>query len=241
MHRHAPPGQLAFAPPPRCAPVAGAPPSAAIWAKGAPVERLLDDVSDIWIGAVIQATCGDGIYDVQYLDDNSVEQGVQADELRTRRLDDSIFPDELWERAGSCLRSKEDLCAFQCIARGPRAAAVRWAEQWWCAAYHEAFGRCGAKCLYHRQENRVAGSLSCAAPAASSSPKARGRWKERFIAKERLRITPAEPLVSSPCNRNIYAASGLVVQSALDGRLRFGAGGGDQYFDPRLGTMVPDD
>merc|ERR1712100_394151 len=72
------------------------------WAAGDPVERLLDDISDIWAGAVVLHVRGEGLFDISYADDGSVECGVEGSELRPRkvRLD---MPAEMWQGVGSCL------------------------------------------------------------------------------------------------------------------------------------------
>jgi len=56
------------------------------WAVGNRVERILDDVSDIWAGATVVAIHDprQNVYDIRYVDDGSVERRVEGHELRRR-------------------------------------------------------------------------------------------------------------------------------------------------------------
>mmetsp|Transcript_105994 Transcript_105994/g.304609 ORF Transcript_105994/g.304609 Transcript_105994/m.304609 type:complete len:95 (+) Transcript_105994:105-389(+) len=79
---------MAFSPPGRVPADSGAA-AAAVgteWPPETPVERLLDDVSDIWAPARVVAYKPGGSYDIQYCDgDQKIEKDVGPYELRLRR------------------------------------------------------------------------------------------------------------------------------------------------------------
>mmetsp|Transcript_75046 Transcript_75046/g.216949 ORF Transcript_75046/g.216949 Transcript_75046/m.216949 type:complete len:129 (-) Transcript_75046:66-452(-) len=77
-----------FAPPGRLPPGSGAvvAASGSTWPPETPVERLLDDVSDIWVPALVLAHRPDGGYDIRYCDERHTEEkNVQPFELRLRQ------------------------------------------------------------------------------------------------------------------------------------------------------------
>eukprot|EP00929_Paragymnodinium_shiwhaense_P025893 TRINITY_DN15549_c0_g1_i3.p1 TRINITY_DN15549_c0_g1~~TRINITY_DN15549_c0_g1_i3.p1 ORF type:complete len:357 (+),score=98.49 TRINITY_DN15549_c0_g1_i3:102-1172(+) len=169
------------------------------WLPGEEVERLLDDITDIWLGAEIVSVRDDGMYDIKYVDNGSVETAVEECELRRRkfRLD---FPAEVWEHMGACLHQKLDLCGFEVVARATSAASQRKGENWWCAAYHERFGRCGPRCSFARLEGEAGAEAfrtvvaSCQAASSSLSLSAeKVTWKARYIDQEQ-HMTPAVSL-----------------------------------------------
>lgn len=226
------------------------------WPPGSKVERLLDDVSDIWTRATVLASHDGDLYDLEYLDDGTVECAVEGDELRHIVGGASDFPDDLWEHAGCYLGSKEDLAAFERIARAPREAAVQCAQEWWCAAYHANFGRCTAACRFQAVLDESGWRLAaqemarCSAVAAIDTKEKRAlrvagwSWKARFQERDRLQRLAkqvqanANAAKSGAGDARYFTASGLKVQGNLDGLLRFGGKRADHYFDPRLGFQV---
>lgn len=200
-----------------------------IFARGDVVERLLDDVSDIWSGAVVLAVHPGGLYDVKYVDDHTVERSIEAVELRTRSQELNL-PAEVWQQTGCYLNYREELCAFECLSRAAHVASQRAADGWWCAAYHTKFGQCGGACQF--EGNRRG---TCVGPA--SEPRS---WKERFRAREhRGNLWEVE---QAAWENRAFSTTGQALQySQVDGRLRYGQNSSnDQYFDPRLGCMVSD-
>lgn len=213
------------------------------WTPGDWVERLLDDISDIWTGAVVIAAHGGDIYDVEYADDNSVERGVEGSELRARktRLD---LPAEVWECVGGCLLGKADLCTFETVARAACAATKREGQRWWCVTYHDRFGRCGPRCLFRRSDGKTNMKVSRETVAECFDTASLGQtvvdrtpWKERYKEQERLHAASLEyDRVESGPGDAAYSVSGKRVG---DARSRYA----DDttvgwYFDPRLGRMV---
>mmetsp|Transcript_73511 Transcript_73511/g.215647 ORF Transcript_73511/g.215647 Transcript_73511/m.215647 type:complete len:104 (+) Transcript_73511:80-391(+) len=79
-----------FAPPNRVDENSGAAAAASgtAWPASTLVERILDDVSDIWTPAVVICHKPGGAYDIEYLD-RSVERDVNPYELRLRRQEPS--------------------------------------------------------------------------------------------------------------------------------------------------------
>lgn len=228
------------------------------WVPGDQVERLLDDVSDIWVGAVVlrQSSGRDELYDVQYVDNGSIEHDVELQELRPRkvRLD---LPVEVWTAVGVCLHEKQDLSTFEALGRAAAAAMKQKAQVWWCTAYHERFGRCCGRCTFERGQPsswKANGEIvtSCLAAAAQGlTPMDRLPWKTRFAEQEmrwkRLhRVhwqSKADEEESGAAPGDVaYGASGKKVNyQNLDGRLRYGnKAQNGMYFDPRLGHMVRD-
>uniref|UniRef100_A0A7S4QB95 Uncharacterized protein n=1 Tax=Alexandrium monilatum TaxID=311494 RepID=A0A7S4QB95_9DINO len=216
------------------------------WAPGSLVERLLDDVSDIWVGAVVLAAHQGDIYDVEYPDDGSVERAVEGHELRRRnyRMD---LPSEVWVYVAHCFYEKLDICAFEALARMPQAAAQRESKLLWCTAYHERFSRCGPRCTFVRGSGAVASAKAIAGCVEAAdlglTPVDRMPWKARFAEQERFNTpswreeAPADAVTPGDA---AYGVSGKKVRhSHLDGRLRYGANAlSGWYYDPRLGRMV---
>eukprot|EP00405_Crypthecodinium_cohnii_P001753 CAMPEP_0194748976 /NCGR_PEP_ID=MMETSP0323_2-20130528/3167_1 /TAXON_ID=2866 ORGANISM="Crypthecodinium cohnii, Strain Seligo" /NCGR_SAMPLE_ID=MMETSP0323_2 /ASSEMBLY_ACC=CAM_ASM_000346 /LENGTH=90 /DNA_ID=CAMNT_0039663705 /DNA_START=123 /DNA_END=395 /DNA_ORIENTATION=- len=65
------------------------------WPPSTAVDRLLDDVSDIWAAAVVVARKPHGRYDIQYTDaTGNIERDVEFSELRLRCLD-AVEPSSL--------------------------------------------------------------------------------------------------------------------------------------------------
>mmetsp|Transcript_67458 Transcript_67458/g.208701 ORF Transcript_67458/g.208701 Transcript_67458/m.208701 type:complete len:249 (+) Transcript_67458:87-833(+) len=213
------------------------------WAPGALVERLLDDISDIWAGATVLAAREGDLYDVQYADDQAVERGVEACELRARTVELNL-PADVWVRAGGCLGDKFDLCALDSLARSPHAAAQRAAQAWWCVAFHQRFGRCNWQCEFAPMATAAYASAAAQQEATIKCLRFTGSsalWKERYMARERHNTQgPAEETVA--VKNCAYATSGKAVNySNMDGRLRYGRNNlADMYYDPRLGCMVAD-
>lgn len=133
------------------------------WREGDLVERLLDDVSDIWAGATILGSTPDGLYTLAYADNGSIEHEVEGCELRERKMRMDL-PIEAWVFVGACLVEKEDLCTFEAVARGTREAHRQHGQDWWCVSYHAHLGSCGPLCRFVRV--RGASSLRLAAAAA---------------------------------------------------------------------------
>jgi len=216
-------------------------PPAPLFARGDMVERLLDDVSDIWSGAVILIAHPGDLYDVEYVDDHTVERNIEAVELRARTQELNM-PAEVWEQTGCYLQDREDLCAFECLARAAQVAAKRSADGWWRAAYHSKFGRCGGACDFKGESSegsapgkRMSPKLKCVVPA--SGPRS---WKERFRARDH-RSAPWEGEEAAWDNRAFTTTGQVLHYTQIDGRLRYGqTSSNDRYFDPRLGCMVSD-
>lgn len=216
---------------------------AARWKPGALVERLLDDVSDIWAGATVIASHEGDLYDVKYADDQAIEHNVEASELRRRTVELNL-PIDIWVRTGCCLSDKLDLCAVDRLARSPHAAAQHAEQAWWCVAFHQRFGRCGWQCEF-------APMAAAAYTSAVDQQKATAKcfnstgvsqaWKERYMARERSNA-PLNIEESEPVKNHAYATSGKALNySSMDGRLRYGRNNlGDMFYDPRLGCMVMD-
>jgi len=218
------------------------------WTGGSTVERLLDDVSNIWVGAIVVCGYEGELYDVEYEADGSTEYGVEGCELRARsfRLD---LPSEVWACVGCYFSEKHDLCSFEAVARAPFLASQQEAQGWWCTAYHQRFGRCGPRCAFKRVIG-AAGAMdamravaSCAFTAAlGQTPAERLPWKARFVQQERCssnwyddtRLSTAAP------GDGAFRLSGhRISYSHLDGRLQYGETAlSGMYFDPRLGHMI---
>lgn len=200
-----------------------------IFARGDIVERLLDDVSDIWSGGVILAAHPGGLYDVKYVDDHTVERSIEAMELRVRSQELNL-PAEVWEQTGCYLHDQEELCAFECLSRAARVAAQRSADGWWRTAYHTKFGQCGGACQFEGTRRGT-----CVGPA--SEPRS---WKERFRAREHRSVL--WEVEEATWDNRAFSTTGQALQySQIDGRLRYGQNSSnDQHFDPRLGCMVSD-
>jgi len=226
-------------------------PQVPCWPVGALVERLLDDISDIWVGAEVLRCNDDGLYDVTYSDNGSVERKVDGSEIRARkaRLD---LPPEVWTGIGQCFFQKRDLATFETITRSTRAVSLGEKQRWWCRAYHERFGRCGPRCSFERvkgPEGSAAASramLLCLAVGTTGRTQVDKKlWKTRYMDQERL-IDPVQlletPGASAAPGDAAYGVSGRRARHAnLDGRLRYGHNAHvGMYFDPRLGHMVRD-
>uniref|UniRef100_A0A6T0XTJ1 Uncharacterized protein n=1 Tax=Alexandrium monilatum TaxID=311494 RepID=A0A6T0XTJ1_9DINO len=213
------------------------------WAPGSLVERLLDDVSDIWAGATVLAAREGDLYDVQYADDQAVEHDVEGCELRKRTVELNM-PADVWVRTGSCLSDKLDLCAVDCLARSPHTAAQRAQQAWWCVAFHQRFGRCSFQCEFSPMATAAYASAAAQQKATAkclTSTGASRLWKERYMARERNNA-PCSVEETDSVNNYAYATSGKAVSySDMDGRLRYGRNNvADMYFDPRLGCLVAD-
>mmetsp|Transcript_34137 Transcript_34137/g.98286 ORF Transcript_34137/g.98286 Transcript_34137/m.98286 type:complete len:227 (+) Transcript_34137:104-784(+) len=219
------------------------PADGALWPPGAMVERLLDDISDIWAGATVLAAYEGGLYDVQYADDQTVELGVEASELRRRTVEMDL-PTEVWVRAGCCLSDKLDLCALDCLVRSAHVAAQHAEQAWWCVAFHERFGRCGCQCKFAPIAVAAYASAAAQQEATARCLRATGAsqsWKERYCARERQNAPCALEEVESAKNCAFATSGKAVSYHNMDGRLRYGRNNvGDLFFDPRLGCMVAD-
>jgi len=211
------------------------------WQPGSPVERLLDEMSDIWMGAVVCSVRSGDLYDIEYVDDGSRECEVEGCELRPRRtrLD---LPSEVWERVGSCLHDKRDLCTFEALARMPCEAARQESQLWWCTSYHERFGRCSPRCCFERivgahgrigAAKEVATCRSRAAEGLTNADKV--PWKTRYIEQERL-SDPDLKLLESYANS--AATPGDTAYTVSGKKVTYGNSLSGMYFDPRLGRMV---
>lgn len=213
-----------FAPPPR---------ALSQWRPGMQVDRLLDDVSDIWAGAVVRACHPGDLYDIVYLEDDILERDVEGDELR-RRYVECDLPEEVWIRLGHYFDEPLTLCALESVAQQPGIAASQAAPAWWSAAYHHRFGRCGDACGF-----------------AKGAPACRMRiglqpWKERY--RDRAAPLREERAIGSPSAASgpqdmmymkVHGRSSESNSRKLDGRLRFGADAGKEtYYDPRHGCQV---
>lgn len=222
-----------------------------VWAPGSAVERLLDDVSDIWVGAVVisRHAVGD-LYDIEYVDDASREYEVESHELRPRKLRFDL-PAEVWTCIGSNLHDHHDICSFETISRMPCAVSQREAQTWWCTAYHEQFRRCGPRCAFAQRagDGIVATGVDvadCMAVAALGlTPVDRTPWKSRYIEQDRNSKSTWHPEAESAGGGAApgdaaYGVSGRKSNHPhLDGRLQYGRNAlRGMYFDPRLGRMV---
>lgn len=134
------------------------------WPLGAAVERLLDDVSDIWLGAVVVRAHRGCAYDIVYVDDGALEENVEAAELRCRRQPFDP-PAEVWTKACSFLCSPQSLGAIECVAQVPRSAAIipDDAELWWCIAYHWRYYRCSEHCRLDLATASAGGAVAASA------------------------------------------------------------------------------
>lgn len=202
------------------------------------VERLLDDISDIWVGASIVEDDGDGLYTICYEDNGSLESEVCDQELRPRqmRLD---FPAEVWSAIGHCTYGKVDLCSFEVLVKGAHDASKINSSIWWCVAYHDRFGRCGPRCEFERLPGRLGAELlskvarSCTELAAKGLTAIdRKSWKQRYVDHE-LWIETKGVFDNSPGSPGnaAYAISGRKVDYS-------GGPTAGMFFDPRLGKMV---
>uniref|UniRef100_A0A6T0Y0U4 Uncharacterized protein n=1 Tax=Alexandrium monilatum TaxID=311494 RepID=A0A6T0Y0U4_9DINO len=188
------------------------------WAPGSLVERLLDDVSDIWAGATVLAAREGDLYDVQYADDQAVEHDVEGCELRKRTVELNM-PADVWVRTGSCLSDKLDLCAVDCLARSPHTAAQRAQQAWWCVAFHQRFGRCSFQCEFSPMATAAYASAAAQQKATAkclTSTGASRLWKERYMARERNNA-PCSVEETDSVNNYAYATSG---KAPLDVRER---------------------
>eukprot|EP00928_Gymnodinium_smaydae_P006674 TRINITY_DN12378_c0_g1_i1.p1 TRINITY_DN12378_c0_g1~~TRINITY_DN12378_c0_g1_i1.p1 ORF type:complete len:236 (-),score=35.44 TRINITY_DN12378_c0_g1_i1:94-801(-) len=157
------------------------------WSVGSEVERLLDDVSDIWIAAVVEVVHASGSYDIRYVDDGIVEENVEVDELRSRTPTIDL-PPEAWACIAASLQDIQSVCALESVAVVPSKAAKSESQSWWCSAYHLEFGRCGSVCSYERNfcpEGREAARLAIANCLALRSVELSGQmmrrpWKQRY-------------------------------------------------------------
>jgi len=216
------------------------------WARGSTVERLLDDMSNIWVGAIVLCANGGELYDVEYEADGSIEYGVEGCELRARsfRLD---LPTEIWCRVGCYFYEKQDLCSLEVLARASCLASQQEAQGWWCTAYHQRFGRCGPRCAFKRV-NGAAGAMaatkavaSCVVTAALGlTPIERQPWKSRFVQQERCSSSWYDDTRGPTQDSGAYGLSGhRISYGHMDGRLLYGQNAlGGMYFDPRLGRMI---
>ncbi|CAE8710353.1 unnamed protein product [Polarella glacialis] len=230
------------------------------WAPGDLVERLLDDVSDIWSGAIIVKASNRcllqssiELYDITYADNGSLERDVEVEELRPRKVACDM-PSEVWTFVGGCLGEKQDLVAFEALSRNPGTAAREKAHLWWCSVYHRRFGRCGPRCSF----SFVSGAEGCAAAAQAvaicvatailgQTPLDRLSWKARYQDQEVL--TKPDWNFGADSNGGTptaapgdaaYSCSGKkATWMTMDGRLRYGSDAiTGSFFDPRLGCMV---
>jgi len=208
------------------------------WCVGACVERLLDDVSDIWAGATVVGIDAGGLYSVAYADDGSVEHQVDGYELRPRksRLE---FPVEVWERIGSCMDGKLELTSFEVIVRRAREAAQEEAKVWWCSAYHDRFGICGPRCKFKRLAGRMGlvllgeTSRQCSKAAAQGLTSVdRKPWKERYSEQERFDIASKNP------QKNIKGTPGDSAYALCGRKVNLKNPTEGMFYDPRLGKMV---
>lgn len=155
------------------------------WRPGAAVERLLDDISNIWIGAIVRSVLSDEMYEIEYLD-GELESGVDGEELRPRRMRLDL-PVEVWASVGSCVRGTKDLCAFEQISLASRVCALRGAELWWCIAYHERFRRCGSDCHFNKPqvvEGDYTAIIICI-EQTRVSVLCKLSWKERYAERQK--------------------------------------------------------
>jgi len=211
------------------------------WRPGELVERLLDDISDIWAGASVVASTPTG-YLVRYDDDGSLEHDVDGQELRPRQacLD---LPVDVWISIGTCMDTAEDLCSFEVITLASCQAMRRHSQTWWCCAYHHRFGRCGPRCTFEKvvsMEARRAMSVAiqkCLLTAAEGlTTMDRKPWKDRFVEQEKLfrsqqRVAPS----LGPSDAAAYGA--YTVSGQRIGQKTPHAG---FFYDGRLGRMVRD-
>lgn len=220
------------------------------WQPGDLVDRLVDDMGDIWTGAIIRATYPGDLYDIEYEDTDAVEQGVEGAELR-RRQPAFLLDAEFWARTCEYICDGRTLSAVEQVERSARSAVVFEASTLWSVCYHCMLGKCGTRCALQSsvssfepaQVSRVAAECVRVAADPLQSPLSRQRrpWKERYaerymdlqseLVREEHMMLSCEPfsLGGSP-------------QSMLDGRLRFGADAlRGSAFDPMLGRMVAED
>jgi len=216
-----------------------------LWAPGDLVERLLDDISDIWVGATVVAfrghdTEGNELYDVAYCDNGSIEQDVEGQDLRPRNLQLDMLP-EVWECVGGCFREKQDLAALESLARNAQVASRKNASSWWSTAYHHRFGRCSPRCCFDRVDGAEGSRMAetaiadCVAAAELGlTPPERLSWKVRYQDLQKLNEGDALCLdcPDSP------TAPGDAAYSVSGKKVSFGSSLGNMFFDPRLGHMV---
>jgi len=217
----------------------GTEPYAPHWRPGELVERLLDDISDIWAGASVVAVTPTG-YSVQYDDDGKLEHDVDGEELRPRQacLD---LPVDVWISIGTCMDTAEDLCSFEAITQASCQALRRHSQTWWCCAYHYRFGRCGPRCAFEKVVSVEARRLmsvainQCFLTAAEGlTTMDRKPWKERFVEQEKL--FRSQQRVAPSLGPSDAAAYGAYTLSGKRIGLRSPQVG--LFYDGRLGRMV---
>eukprot|EP00929_Paragymnodinium_shiwhaense_P103970 TRINITY_DN67884_c0_g1_i1.p1 TRINITY_DN67884_c0_g1~~TRINITY_DN67884_c0_g1_i1.p1 ORF type:complete len:370 (-),score=56.29 TRINITY_DN67884_c0_g1_i1:105-1166(-) len=223
------------------------------WHVGALVERVIDDVSDIWTGAVVTAVDGD-CYDIQYADTSATERGVEEDELRDRSPQ-MLFTAEMWSLTVACVRDAQTLCALECVETGARGASVRAARDVWSVAYHCKFGSCGTRCtLHHADEDGVDVDLAkqaapeCARvaedPDLSPLSSQRLPWKEKYAKRhlDGLFAKRRDELLLAGYMDDTETSLSPAGSPQLDGRLLFGRNAlKGQVYDGMLGRMIAED
>eukprot|EP00927_Polykrikos_kofoidii_P084798 TRINITY_DN9037_c1_g3_i1.p1 TRINITY_DN9037_c1_g3~~TRINITY_DN9037_c1_g3_i1.p1 ORF type:complete len:240 (+),score=16.79 TRINITY_DN9037_c1_g3_i1:39-758(+) len=235
------PSTFQFDPVPRCV---------GRWAPGDLVDRLLDDVSDIWVGAVVRCAYPGELYDIVYTDGSDVESGVEGCELRERPEQFSV-PGHVWVLLGDFALDPQTLCAIESLARWHRNTAAVASSSWWCSAFHHRLGRCGDGCPLAQGASASSAAILCNQLPISESPIAppSKSWKERYSLKSGRR--KVDTALGAPTRETdeVYdkvhgrgEASSTPQGPALDGRIRFGAQcTREQAYDPRYGCEVPYD
>eukprot|EP00930_Biecheleria_cincta_P098989 TRINITY_DN90644_c0_g1_i1.p1 TRINITY_DN90644_c0_g1~~TRINITY_DN90644_c0_g1_i1.p1 ORF type:complete len:191 (+),score=31.99 TRINITY_DN90644_c0_g1_i1:91-663(+) len=110
------------------------------WRTGALVDRLVDDLADMWLGAVIQTVHPGHVYDIVYADTGILEKFVEGDELRGRQVPFQLGQ-EFWEHVVNFAGMGVLLCAVQQVERAAHRAVTRNDQVLWSILYHFNFGR----------------------------------------------------------------------------------------------------
>lgn len=221
------------------------------WPVNAQVERLLDDVSDIWIGAIITVAYPGDVYDITYIDDGTLETDVDGCELRGRSLS---LPGDIWSRTCSFLSDPMVLCFVEESSTEARRTLVEYAEELWCVAYHCRFGRCGPLCpLPNKPHNNPADvglaaqvAVDCAAKVADPwrAERQKRPWKVKFAERHQDDKKRALELECPALAAQLVAGDddGSPTGAFIDDRMRFGRNAlRGMYFDQVLGQMVRED
>lgn len=230
-----------------------------VWQPGALVDKLVDDFSGIWTGAVVQAVRPGNIYDILYVDTGVMEKHVDGEELRSRQTPFQLGY-EFWEITSRFVGDGLLLCALEQVEKASRSAISHHVQALWSVLYHCNFGPCGTRCELQRTESldvaraaRIAPECARIAADSALSPLRRQRmpWKERYA--ERYMDTrlhgqdeDTSAFMSPSGGGQHFGVSGGFIRCCrdenLDGRLRFGQNAlRGSVYDAILGRMVSED
>eukprot|EP00747_Dinoflagellata_sp_TGD_P186181 gnl/TRDRNA2_/TRDRNA2_43080_c0_seq1.p1 gnl/TRDRNA2_/TRDRNA2_43080_c0~~gnl/TRDRNA2_/TRDRNA2_43080_c0_seq1.p1 ORF type:complete len:283 (-),score=36.02 gnl/TRDRNA2_/TRDRNA2_43080_c0_seq1:92-880(-) len=251
-----------FQPPPRTSAPCGHDQQDPAVPVGGMLERCLDDFCQIWATArVLRSWSVDGtrthMYDLEYVDDGAVEEGVEASETRlptspTRSdfaghsFDDSavgMLPVVVWQAVASCLADRRSLLVLETLARELRADAGDINGHlnilWW-RLYHLNFGQCCHRCCYQPQcadEGMPAHEyLSATAVVCTTFQAAQDKfaWKAHYARRYQSSWSQQDrsPSQYTEDDAPIFAASGAEVSRRQNSNTKGLA------YDPRVGGLV---